>query len=181
MKNSVSGLSRTRLYAILQGMKQRCYNRKSSSWHWYGEKGITVCDEWMAPDGATAFAEWALENGYAENLSIDRIDSSKGYTPENCRWVTNSENSMRLERIEPIIQKSVQSAPLTMGEKIKVVLGRRRMTITQLAEATGQTRQNLTNKMARDNFSEKELIQMASAMGCTFEGTFTMNDTGEVI
>lgn len=70
---------------------------------------------------------------------------------------------------------------LTMGEKVKIVLGRRKMTITQLAEATGQSRQNLTNKMARDNFAEKELIQIASAMGCTFEGTFTMNDTGETI
>ena len=71
--------------------------------------------------------------------------------------------------------------PLTMGEKIKVVLGRRGMTLSQLAAATGQSRQNMTNKMARDNFSEKELIQIAAALGCTYKASFVMDDTGEEV
>lgn len=71
--------------------------------------------------------------------------------------------------------------PLSMGEKIKIVLGRRNMTLTQLAEATGQSRQNMSNKMSRDNFSEKELYAIAEALNCTFSASFTMNDTGEEI
>lgn len=69
--------------------------------------------------------------------------------------------------------------PLTMGEKIKVLLGRRNMTLAQLAETIGQSRQNMSNKMGRDNFSEQELYEIAKALNCTFEATFTMNDTGE--
>lgn len=71
--------------------------------------------------------------------------------------------------------------PLSMGEKIKIVLGRRNMTLAQLAEATGQSRQNMSNKMSRDNFSEKELYTIAAALNCTFSASFTMNDTGEEI
>lgn len=71
--------------------------------------------------------------------------------------------------------------PLSMGEKIKIVLGRRNMTLAQLAEATGQSRQNMSNKMSRDNFSEKELYAIAAALNCTFSASFTMNDTGEEI
>lgn len=71
--------------------------------------------------------------------------------------------------------------PLTMGEKIKIVLKRRGMTLAQLAEKTGQSRQNMSNKMQRDNFSEKELLQIADALGCTFHASFTMNDSGEEV
>ena len=68
--------------------------------------------------------------------------------------------------------------PLSMGEKIKVILSRRNMTLAQLAELTAQSRQNMSNKMSRDNFSEKELLEIANALNCTYTATFTMNDTG---
>lgn len=71
--------------------------------------------------------------------------------------------------------------PLSMGEKIKVVLGRRDMTLGDLAEKTGQTRQNLSNKMSRDNFTEKELRKIADALDCTYYAGFTLNDSGEDI
>ena len=70
---------------------------------------------------------------------------------------------------------------ITMGEKIRIILGRRNMTISQLAEKTGQTRQNMSNKMARDNFSERDLIAIADALDCTFDAHFIMNDTNESI
>ncbi len=70
---------------------------------------------------------------------------------------------------------------LTMGEKIKVILNRRNMTISQLAEKLGQSRQNMSNKMSRDNFTEKELLDIAAALDCTFNAVFTMNDTGEEV
>jgi DNA-binding Xre family transcriptional regulator len=71
--------------------------------------------------------------------------------------------------------------PLTAGEKIKVVLGRRRVTFADLAEKTGQSRPNMSNKMSRDNFSEKELKEIAAALDCTVETVFRMNDTGEEV
>ena len=71
--------------------------------------------------------------------------------------------------------------PLTMGEKIKILLKRRNTTATELAEKIGTSRQNLTNKFKRDNFSEKEIQQIAQALDCTFEGTFTLNESGEII
>lgn len=70
---------------------------------------------------------------------------------------------------------------LTMGEKVKIMLKRRNMTLSQLAENLGQSRQNLSNKMSRDNFTEKELIEIANALNCTYKASFTMNDTGEEI
>lgn len=68
---------------------------------------------------------------------------------------------------------------LTMGEKIRIILKRRGMTVAQLAEKTGQTRQNLSNKMTRDNFSEKELRQIAEALNCELEAYLIMKDTDE--
>jgi len=71
--------------------------------------------------------------------------------------------------------------PLTMGEKIKVILNRRNMTLAQLAEKTGQSRQNMSNKINRDNFTEKDLYVIADALNCSFSAGFMMNDTGEQI
>ena len=71
--------------------------------------------------------------------------------------------------------------PLSMSEKIKIVLGRRNMTLGDLAEKTGQTRQNLSNKMSRDNFTEKELRKIAEGLGCSYHAGFILNDTGEDI
>ena len=68
---------------------------------------------------------------------------------------------------------------MTVGEKIKILMKRRGMNMTTLAEATDQTRQNLSNKMARDNFSEKDMELMAKALGCTVSIVFEMKDTGE--
>ena len=77
-----------RIYRIYTGMKQRCHNPNSSSYRRYGAKGITVCAEWYSnPD---SFIEWALSSGYDDNLTIDRIEPSKGYSPDNCRWVSYS-------------------------------------------------------------------------------------------
>ena len=74
----------TRLYRIWKGMKQRCYNPKTENYQNYGGRGITICDSWRCD--FPAFRDWALANGYSDDLSIDRIDNDKGYGPDNCRW-----------------------------------------------------------------------------------------------
>ncbi len=70
---------------------------------------------------------------------------------------------------------------LSMSEKIKLILSRKKMSLAQLAESIGQSRQNLSNKMSRNNFTEKELREIATALDCTYNATFTLNDTGETI
>ncbi|MBQ3177011.1 MAG: helix-turn-helix transcriptional regulator [Clostridia bacterium] len=71
--------------------------------------------------------------------------------------------------------------PITMGEKIKIILKRRNMTLGQLADKLGVSRQNFSNKMSRDNFTERDIREIADALECTYTATFTMNDTGEEI
>jgi hypothetical protein len=74
------------LDSILWGMKKRCYSPSNASYKNYGARGITVCDEWTT-DRET-FYEWAIRNGYQKGLTIDRVDPDKGYSPDNCRWIS---------------------------------------------------------------------------------------------
>lgn len=94
--NTKHGAYKTRLYRIHSMMKNRCSNPKDGHWEWYGATGITVCEEWQKFE---AFRDWALENGYADNCVIDRKDSSKGYSPENCQWITQSENATKANNL----------------------------------------------------------------------------------
>ena len=79
----------TRLYRIWCRMKERCYNPAHVHYSNYGGKGIDVCLEWRS--SFSNFKYWAEQSGYTDRLSIDRIDSSKGYAPDNCRWATAKE------------------------------------------------------------------------------------------
>lgn len=80
-----------RLYCIFTGMKSRCYNPNATGYKNYGGRGITICDEWLAD--FFAFKDWATSHGYADELTIDRIDNEKGYCPNNCRWVTRADQN----------------------------------------------------------------------------------------
>lgn len=71
-------------------IKARCNNPKNTAYLYYGEKGIKLCDEWMQ---FQVFKDWALSNGYGDGLTIDRIDPEEWYRPENCRWISQSENT----------------------------------------------------------------------------------------
>lgn len=77
-------LTKRRIYGIWNQMKRRCSDKNNSSYKNYGAKGIEVCKVWE--ESFESFYLWALNNGYKDDLTIDRIDSTKNYEPNNCRW-----------------------------------------------------------------------------------------------
>ena len=89
-KIKTHGFCGTRLYREWAGIIQRCENELNTSYDRYGAIGISVCEEWHKFE---PFAEWALANGYSDELTIDRIDSTGNYEPSNCRWVGNLEQA----------------------------------------------------------------------------------------
>lgn len=79
-----------RLYKTWAGMKQRCLNPNVKGFKYYGGRGIRVCEEWMEFE---PFRDWALANGYRDDLTIERVDVNGDYKPSNCTWIPKSDQS----------------------------------------------------------------------------------------
>lgn len=97
------GKKNHRLYSIMNKMKQRCYNLNHDAYERYGGAGVTICEEWRTD--FMSFYDWAMSNGYKEELTIDRKENDKGYCPDNCRWVSittqnRNKSNVRLITIE---------------------------------------------------------------------------------
>lgn len=90
------GDSHMRLHNTWSGIRARCYCKTDYHYQWYGARGIRMNDAWK--DDYAAFKEWALDNGYSPELSLDRIDNNGNYTPDNCRWTTQKAQSNNTRR-----------------------------------------------------------------------------------
>lgn len=98
--NISHGLTRTSLHNRWKAIKQRCENVNDRKYRDYGARGITICEEWRSFEN---FLQWSLENGYSEELELDRIDNDNGYYPDNCRWcktIVNNHNRRITAKIE---------------------------------------------------------------------------------
>ena len=91
------GKRHTRLYRIWANIKTRCFNTNDLHYKRWGALGITMCDEWK--NNFQAFYNWAMSNGYADDLTIDRIDNYGNYEPSNCRWVTVKEQNQNKKNV----------------------------------------------------------------------------------
>lgn len=107
-----------RLYKIWKGMRTRCHNPNEPIYIHYGGRGISICTEW---DDYIEFKKWAIEHGYADDLSIDRIDVDGDYEPSNCRWVTQREQANNTRRNVRVSLRghvyTIAELARTLGEK----------------------------------------------------------------
>ena len=133
----------SKLYSVWVNMRNRCFNPDNKSFVYYGGRGIFVCDEW---NEFLNFEKWAIQNGFKENLTLDRIDVNGNYEPENCRWISQKEQ-MRNTRSNHL---------LTYNGCTK--------TMTEWAEITGIPYSTLKHRINKYNYSvEKALTKPAKS------------------
>ena len=117
---------RDRLYNIWLHMKNRCLTPTNDSFHNYGGRGITVCPEWANKlNGYTNFRDWSLNNGYLDNLEIDRINNDGNYQPNNCQWLTREENKLKQRR---------NVLTLELANEIRELHNMKRLSIKEMAK-----------------------------------------------
>jgi hypothetical protein len=134
----------SRLNRIYIAMKQRCYNPKYDHYKFYGERGIKICDEWLNPEiihlgcrgritkGYFEFKKWAINNGYSDNLTIDRIDVNGNYEPSNCRWITIKEQCNNTRRNRLFTYKGKTQTLTQWSEELGFNYGRVKMRLYKL-------------------------------------------------
>lgn len=146
-KRATHGMKGTRLYKTWQNMKSRCYREKDISYPNYGGRGIKVCDEWL--HSFEAFRDWALANGYRDNLTIDRKNPNGNYEPSNCRW-----------------QNSKQQANNRRSNKYLVCDGKR-LTYAEWADLYGITERTISRRIAAGWDAERAIKEpMKGAKSC---------------
>lgn len=108
------GLRHDPLYSRWSGIKMRCYNTKHQSYPFYGGRGIRMCDDWK--DDFNSFYEWSIQNGYSNDLELDRIDPNGDYKPSNCRWIPKDINALNKRTTVMVNWLGIQIPLLTACE-----------------------------------------------------------------
>lgn len=139
--NSIHGLSNTRLYNIHKNMMRRCYDVNDEKYKYYGGRGITMCNEWLGKNGVANFIDWAIQNGYEEDLTIDRIDGNKGYEPDNCRWVTRKQQSNNIRSNRTLMYHGKE------------------YTLSELSQYTGINYSTLNNRINTAKMSVEDAVE----------------------
>ena len=110
------GLGKNKILSVFQGMLNRCYNKNEKAYKNYGRRGITICKEWL--EDRTKFYYWALNNGYKEGLTIERINNEKGYSPDNCMWATYKQQARNTRRNHLINYKGIEQCLTAWCEQL---------------------------------------------------------------
>lgn len=170
------GLRHSRLYSIWTQMNQRCKNENLDSYGSYGGRGISVCGEWEVFE---VFADWALNNGYEEQLSIDRVDVNGNYEPGNCKWSTNLEQS-RNKRNSRYIKINEETRTLSEWAEISGVPYKtlQRRLNTGWKEEDLLLPKGYQFKSTRINGVEKSLSDWAKEAGLTYTTVQRRYDRG---
>lgn len=139
--NKKHGASNTRLFRIWANMVNRCTNPHTPRYKDYGFRGITICEEWLGKDGSSNFIEWALRNGYQDNLTLDRINNDEGYSPSNCQWSTYQKQANNRRNNHLITYKG------------------RTQTISQWADEIGLSQSVISDRLNKLNWSIEKTFE----------------------
>lgn len=138
-KQATHRLSKSSLYNIYYAMIARCNKPNSISYKNYGAKGIKVCDEWL--ESFECFRDWAFENGYADGLSIERINVLENYSPDNCTWIPRSRQNGNKRNTHYVIYQG------------------RKICLNYLAQETGLTRKIISRQAPKYNYDYDLMIK----------------------
>lgn len=145
-------MTEDKLYNVWREMNRRCYSKNNCNYHKYGKKGIRVYDEWLrncdgGKDGYKNFKKWAMSNGYADGLTIDRINPCGNYEPNNCRWTDYEHQNVKL-----MIREKNTSGYVGISRAKSDNIWRARISVNGKPRCIGQFKNKKDAVEARNNY-----------------------------
>lgn len=159
MRESISGIKNpkykhggkgTRIYNIWKGMKRRCNPIHSEKYPTYAGCGLKVCDEWI--NSFENFSGWSILNNYDDSLSIDRIDTHKGYSPDNCRWATDLVQNRNAKTNRIFCIDGVNMTMSEVCEKYKITQSKLSARVNKLKWPIEKAILNVNSKLGKNQY-----------------------------
>lgn len=172
-----------RLWSIYHDIKKRCNNPNSARFKDYGGRGIKMCDEWL--NDFDSFADWSKNNGYSDELTIDRKDVDGNYEPQNCRWITIKEQC-RNKRNTVLVEYNGVTKPLivwceelgliydTMHDRIK----KRGWSVEKAFETKSQREDSFASQCKAHGISENVVRDRVNKLGWDLEAALNTKSLG---